>query len=222
MDVILESFEHLLDPNWIMSKGGLYLVLIILFIETGLFFGFFLPGDPLLFISGMIIANAGDGAIPFDNELYNLFFWGILFVISTILGNIVGYWSGNKFGYLFKGNKEGKRPLIKEKHIESAEEFYQKRGGFAILIARFLPVVRTFVPIVGGIVKMDFKRFMLFNILGAILWVVSITTAGFLLGENQWVQDNLEWTVFGIVAVVTLPVVFKMVFKKKTKQEIAE
>lgn len=222
MDVILESFEHLLDPNWIMSKGGLYLVLIILFIETGLFFGFFLPGDPLLFISGMIIANAGDGAIPFDNELYNLFFWGILFVISTILGNIVGYWSGNKFGYLFKGNKEGKRPLIKEKHIESAEEFYQKRGGFAILIARFLPVVRTFVPIVGGIVKMDFKRFMLFNILGAILWVVSITTAGFLLGENQWVQDNLEWTVFGIVAVVTLPVVFKMVFKKKTKQEVAK
>lgn len=222
MDVILESFEHLLDPNWIMSKGGLYLVLIILFIETGLFFGFFLPGDPLLFISGMIIANAGDGAIPFDNELYNLFFWGILFVISTILGNIVGYWSGNKFGYLFKGNKEGKRPLIKEKHIESAEEFYQKRGGFAILIARFLPVVRTFVPIVGGIVKMDFKRFMLFNILGAILWVVSITTAGFLLGENQWVQDNLEWTIFGIVAVVTLPVVFKMVFKKKTKQEVAE
>lgn len=222
MDVILESFEHLLDPNWIMSKGGLYLVLIILFIETGLFFGFFLPGDPLLFISGMIIANAGDGAIPFDNELYNLFFWGILFVISTILGNMVGYWSGNKFGYLFKGNKEGKRPLIKEKHIESAEEFYQKRGGFAILIARFLPVVRTFVPIVGGIVKMDFKRFMLFNILGAILWVVSITTAGFLLGENQWVQDNLEWTVFGIVAVVTLPVVFKMVFKKKPKQEVAE
>lgn len=222
MDVILESFEHLLDPNWIMSKGGLYLVLIILFIETGLFFGFFLPGDPLLFISGMIIANAGDGAIPFDNELYNLFFWGILFVISTILGNIVGYWSGNKFGYLFKGNKEGKRPLIKEKHIESAEEFYQKRGGFAILIARFLPVVRTFVPIVGGIVKMDFKRFMLFNILGAILWVVSITTAGFLLGENQWVQDNLEWTIFGIVAVVTLPVVFKMVFKKKTKQEVAK
>lgn len=222
MDVILESFEHLLDPNWIMSKGGLYLVLIILFIETGLFFGFFLPGDPLLFISGMIIANAGDGAIPFDNELYNLFFWGILFVISTILGNMVGYWSGNKFGYLFKGNKEGKRPLIKEKHIESAEEFYQKRGGFAILIARFLPVVRTFVPIVGGIVKMDFKRFMLFNILGAILWVVSITTAGFLLGENQWVQDNLEWTIFGIVAVVTLPVVFKMVFKKKPKQEVAE
>lgn len=222
MDVILESFEHLLDPNWIMSKGGLYLVLIILFIETGLFFGFFLPGDPLLFISGMIIANAGDGAIPFDNELYNLFFWGILFVISTILGNIVGYWSGNKFGYLFKGNKEGKRPLIKEKHIESAEEFYQKRGGFAILIARFLPVVRTFVPIVGGIVKMDFKRFMLFNILGAILWVVSITTAGFLLGENQWVQDNLEWTIFGIVAVVTLPVVFKMVFKKKPKQEVVE
>lgn len=222
MDVILESFEHLLDPNWIMSKGGLYLVLIILFIETGLFFGFFLPGDPLLFISGMIIANAGDGAIPFDNELYNLFFWGILFIISTILGNMVGYWSGNKFGYLFKGNKEGKRPLIKEKHIESAEEFYQKRGGFAILIARFLPVVRTFVPIVGGIVKMDFKRFMLFNILGAILWVVSITTAGFLLGENQWVQDNLEWTIFGIVAVVTLPVLFKMVFKKKPKQEVAE
>src|SRR5690625_3736242 len=98
MDVILESFEHLLDPNWIMSKGGLYLVLIILFIETGLFFGFFLPGDPLLFISVMIIVNAGVGAIPFDNKLYYLFLWGILFDKSTIIGNILGYWYENKFG----------------------------------------------------------------------------------------------------------------------------
>lgn len=216
MDVILESFEQLLDPNWIMSKGGLYLVLIILFIETGLFFGFFLPGDPLLFVSGMIIANAGEGAIPFDNEAFNLAFWGVLFILSTILGNIVGYWSGYKFSHFFRGSGDKKR-LIKAKHIDSAEAFYQKRGGFAILIARFLPVVRTFVPIVGGIVKMDFKRFMLFNILGAILWVGTITTAGFLLGENQWVQDNLEWTVLGIVAVVTLPVVFKMLVKKKPK-----
>src|SRR5690554_3897654 len=172
MDVILESFEHLLDPNWIMSKGGLYLVLIILFIETGLFFGFFLPGDPLLFISGMIIANAGEAAIPFDNAVFNLLFWSVLFTTSTILGNMVGYWSGYKFSHVFRGGNR-KRRLIKAKHIDSAEEFYKKRGGFAILIARFLPIVRTFVPIVGGIVKMNFRHFMMYNILGAILWIGS-------------------------------------------------
>ena len=217
MDV--ESLGHLLDPNWIMSKGGLYLVLIILFIETGLFFGFFLPGDPLLFISGMIIANAGEAAIPFDNAVFNLLFWSVLFTTSTILGNMVGYWSGYKFSHVFRGGNR-KRRLIKAKHIDSAEEFYKKRGGFAILIARFLPIVRTFVPIVGGIVKMNFRHFMMYNILGAILWIGSITTAGFLLGENQWVQDNLEWTIFGLVAVVTLPVVLKLFIKKPSVQEL--
>ncbi len=217
MEVILESFEYLTDPNWIMARGGLYLILIILFIETGLFFGFFLPGDPLLFISGMIIASAEQAAHPFDNQLFNIIFWESLFIGAAILGNLVGYWTGSKFGHLIN-NREKDYWLLKRKHVEAAHQFYEKKGGFAIVISRFLPVARTFVPIIGGMVKMDFKKFVLFSSLGAIVWVGSLVTLGYALGENSWVNRNLEWTLLGIVLVVTLPVVFKFIFAKKEKE----
>jgi membrane-associated protein len=213
---ILESLEYLTDPNWIMARGGLYLILLILFIETGLFFGFFLPGDPLLFISGMIIASAEPSAHLFDNGIFNLIFWEILFIGSAILGNLVGYWTGAKFGYLINNRKKDYW-LLKRKHVESAHQFYQKKGGFAIVISRFLPVARTFVPIIGGMVKMDFKKFTFFSALGAVAWVGSLVTLGYALGENKWVKNNLEWTLLGIVLVVTLPVVFKFIFAKKEK-----
>ncbi len=207
MEVLLEALEHLTNPNWIMNSGGLYLVLVILFIETGLFFGFFLPGDPLLFISGMIIAGANEAAFPFNTGILNLFFWGFLFCLSTIIGNMVGYWTGYKFTRFFKNRKSR---FLKPKHLYAAEKFYESKGGGAVLIARFLPVVRTFVPIVGGIVKMNFKYFMIFNILGALLWVGLITTLGYVLGENPWVERNLEFVIIGLVVLVSAPVLFKM------------
>lgn len=214
MESILIYFQYLTDPDWIMQKGGLYLILIILFIESGLFFGFFLPGDPLLFISGMIIAGADNIAHPFQNGIYNLLFWEFLFIGSAVFGNFVGYWFGNKFGYLLTNRKKD-RWLLKQKHIEAAHNFYKKRGGFAISIARFLPIVRTFVPIIGGMVKMNFKRFTFYNILGAFIWVGVITTLGYVLGENEWVRKNLEWTLLGIVILATLPLVIKAVASRK-------
>ncbi len=217
MEVILESFELITNPNWIMRNGGLYLVLLILFIETGLFFGFFLPGDPMLFISGMILASADAALHPFNHEIYNLIFWITLFIISTIAGNFVGYWSGYKFGHVFVNEKK-KSWVIKPKHIQSAHKIYEEKGNFAILIARFLPVARTFVPIVGGIVKMDLKRFSIFNVLGAILWVITITSLGFVLGENEWIKQNLEWTILALVVLVTAPVVIKLFKKEKTTE----
>lgn len=214
MDVIFESFHHLLDPDWIMQNGGLYLVLLILFIETGVFLGFFLPGDPLLFVSGMLIASV-DEAYPFSLEILNLPYWMLLFMGSTILGNFFGYWFGNKFAHFFDRKED--TWYLKRKHMNAANEFYAKRGGFAIAIARFLPIVRTFAPIVAGTVKMDFKKFAFYNILGAIVWVASITSLGYVLGDNPWVKNNLEFIILGIVLVVTLPVVLKLTFKKRIK-----
>ena len=210
MDTLLE----LMNPDWIVQNGGLYLVLIILFIETGMFFGFVLPGDPLLFISGVIIAGANEALYPFDIEFLNLVFWISLFIVAATAGNFVGYWFGNKFGYILNKKKDGW--LIKQKHIQSAHDFYNKRGGFAIVIARFLPIVRTFAPIVGGMVKMNFKIFAFYNVLGAIIWVTSLTSLGYVLGDRPWAQDNLEWIILAIVLVVTLPVVIKL-FAKKSK-----
>ena len=211
MDVILESLQYLLDPDWIMKNGGLYLVLLILFIETGVFFGFILPGDPLLFISGMVIASVDEAHYPFSTGILNLSFWMLLFMTATILGNYFGYWFGYKFKFLFEGEKE--TWLLKRKHINTAKEFYENKGGFTIAIARFLPIIRTFAPIVAGTVKMDIKKFSFYNILGAVLWVGSLTSLGYILGDNVWVKKNLEYVILGIILIVTAPVIFKF-FKK--------
>lgn len=213
MDIIIESLKHLLNPDWIMSHGGLYLVLLILFIETGIIIGFFLPGDPLLFISGMVIASVNENHYPFDNQLLNLPFWIILFTISTILGNFFGYWFGYKFKHIV--NRTEDTWFLKRRHLKTAHDFYEKRGGFAIAIARFLPIVRTFAPIIAGTVEMSFKKFAFYNVVGAIAWVVSLTSLGYILGDNAFVKSNLEYIIIGLVIIVTAPVIIKLFLKKK-------
>jgi membrane-associated protein len=213
MDSIIELLRELINPDWIMAHGGLFLVAFIIFAETGLFVGFLLPGDSLLFITGMIIAGAKNNPIPFDSHPLNLAFWIILLTIAAIIGNMVGYWFGKKSGPLLFERKE--TWIFKRKHLESAHAFYEKRGGAAIIIARFLPIVRTFAPIVAGVVHMNYKKFISFNIIGAALWIVSITTLGFLLGENVWIKEQLEWIILGLILVTTLPVAFKILFSKK-------
>lgn len=213
MDAIFEFLKQLINPDWIMAHGGLYLVAFIIFAETGLFVGFLLPGDSLLFITGMIIASAKTNPVPFESHPLNLVFWIILLTIAAIIGNMVGYWFGKKSGPLLFERKESL--LFKRKHLEAAHAFYEKRGGFAIIIARFLPIVRTFAPIVAGVVHMDYKKFVFFNIIGAVLWITSITTLGFILGENAWIREHLEWIVIGLIIVTTFPIIFKMVFHKK-------
>ncbi|NLN24751.1 MAG: DedA family protein [Bacteroidetes bacterium] len=212
MEGILELIQHLIDPDWIMQNGGLYLVLLILFIETGVFFGFFLPGDPLLFVSGMLIASANEGHYPFDSGILNLPFWMLLFMTATILGNYFGYWFGYKFKFLIEEKKD--TWFFKRRHLETARDFYKRKGGFTIAIARFLPVIRTFAPIIAGMVRMDLKKFSLYNILGAAIWVVSLTSLGYILGDNVWVKRNLEYVILGIVLLVTAPVIIKFLTKK--------
>lgn len=221
MHDILEILKTLLaDPEqlmtWIMNHGGLYLVMFIIFAETGLFVGFFLPGDSLLFVTGLAIANSTSHT-PFDSVGLNLVYWMTLIIIGGVLGNVVGYWFGKKSGDLLMKRKD--TLLFKKKHIEQAHEFYEKRGAMAISLARFLPIVRTFAPIVAGMAVMDYKRFIKYNIIGCIAWVVSMTMAGYLLGEIPWVKANLEKIVIGLIFVTTAPVLFKMFFGKKKQAQ---
>lgn len=190
--------------------GGLYLVAFIIFAETGLFVGFFLPGDSLLFVTGLMIANSQS---PFANDFANLVYWIALISTAGIIGNAVGYWFGRKTGPVLFEKRD--TLLFKRKHVMQAKEFYDKRGGSAIILARFLPIVRTFAPIVAGIVTMDRKKFFLFNILGCVAWVTSMTLSGYFLGENEWVKHNFEKIVIGLIVVTTAPVLFKMFFGKK-------
>lgn len=215
MDSFIDLLHNLIDPDWLMDHGAMWLVMFIIFAETGLFIGFFLPGDSLLFITGMMIATAKNNMIPFENNAMNLIFWIVLITIAAILGNLVGYWFGKKSGPLLFERKE--TWLFKRKHLYSAKEFYEKRGGGAVMIARFLPIVRTFAPIVAGIVGMEFKKFFFYNVMGAILWVGGLLTIGYLLGENVWVKEHLEYIIIGLVVVTTAPVLAKMFFGKKKK-----
>lgn len=222
METLIELINLLTDPDWIMRNGGLYLVLFIIFAETGLLIGFFLPGDPLLFITGMMIAGTQNHPYPFESQFMNLVFWIILIIIAAVVGNFCGYWFGRKSGNYLLERKESW--LFRKKHIESAHEFYERKGGFAIIIARFLPIVRTFAPVIGGVVKMDFKKFSLFNLAGAVAWVGGIVSLGYILGDNTWVKESLEYVILALVLLSTTPVLLKMVSgKKKTIQKaIAE
>ncbi|MBE8720713.1 DedA family protein [Sphingobacterium pedocola] len=215
MEELLVFFNHLTDPDWIVAHGGLYLLLFIIFAETGILIGFFLPGDPILFIAGIIIANMEIGD---SNPLLVLLYWISLISIVAILGNFVGYWCGKYFGHRLLKMKDNW--LFKKEYIYKAQAFYKKQGGVAIILARFLPVVRTFAPIVAGIVGMDFKKFVFYNVLGGVIWVSSLVTLGYLLGENAWVQRNLEYVILGIVILATAPVMIKMITGKRTPVEL--
>lgn len=194
----------------VTQYGGLYLVALVIFAETGLFVGFFLPGDSLLFVTGLMIANSHN---PFDNNAMNLVYWISLISCAGVIGNMVGYWFGKKTGPLLFEKRD--TVLFKRKHVMQAKDFYDKKGGSAIILARFLPIVRTFAPIVAGVVKMDRKKFVFFNIVGCVAWVTSMTLSGYFLGENEWVKHNFEKIVIGLIVVTTAPVLFKMFFGKK-------
>ncbi len=210
MELILEYFQQLTDPDWILHHGGLYLVMLILFIESGFFFGFFLPGDILIFVAGIIISQVENSLYPFTNNLFNLFFWQSMFIIGAIGGNYVGYWFGSYFGTgLMKREKD--YWLLKKRHLVKANKFYEENGKIAITIARFFPIARTFVPIVAGTVKMNLRHFAIYNILGAVLWVIIFTNLGYVLGENDWMNRNLIWilSVFGILIIT--PFIFRTI-----------
>ncbi|MBS1772308.1 MAG: VTT domain-containing protein [Bacteroidetes bacterium] len=214
MHDLIELLKELMNAEklaaLVTQYGGLYLVAFIIFAETGLFVGFFLPGDSLLFVTGLMIANSQS---PFSNDFANLAYWISLISIAGIIGNAVGYWFGRKTGPILFEKRD--TLLFKRKHVIQAKEFYEQRGGSAIILARFLPIVRTFAPIVAGVVQMDRKKFVLYNILGCVAWVITMTLSGYFLGENEWVKKNFEKIVIGMIVVTTAPVLFKMFFGKK-------
>jgi membrane-associated protein len=198
-------------------KLGLIVVLFIIFAETGLFAGFFLPGDSLLFLAG-IYSELLTRQISVGNDFANLVLLSSLVALAGILGNMVGYWFGVKGGtYLY--NKQDTF-WFKEKYLLQARDFFEKYGGKAIIFARFLPIFRTFAPIVAGIAGMNKSKFMFNNILGSVLWSFSMIFSGHYLSDlfkNQFGIDlkaHIEMIVIGIVLFTTAPVLWKLLKKR--------
>jgi membrane-associated protein len=223
MITLLDAFHwsQLLQPQYYIENGGLWLLLFVVFAETGLFFGFFLPGDSLLFVAGIYSAPLAAQIFVSENEWLNLFIVFSFISVAGILGNYVGYQIGNKVGPAMYDWKEN--IFFKKKYLAQAQAFYEKHGGRAIVIARFIPIVRTFAPIIAGIVKMDKAKFTYFNVVGCLAWVASMLCAGhflqsYILNQFQFdLKKHLEVIVIVIVFVTTAPVIFQ-VFMHKSKK----
>jgi membrane-associated protein len=210
--------------DWIINYGGLYILLLIVFAETGLFVGFFFPGDSLLFAAGVYTDDLVREFLNMPEEATVSFGWAhiaiiLMVMLASVLGNVVGYWFGKKTGPLLFERRE--TWIFKRKHLIRAKEFYDKYGKGTIFLAKFLPIVRTFAPIVGGIVKMNWPAFMFYNIIGSLAWVSSMMLGGYFL--ETWVKrqfdfslkDHIELIAIGIILVTTLPVLYKLFFAKK-------
>jgi membrane-associated protein len=222
------DWKNLIDPLYYIHfdingiKVGLFIVLFIVFAETGLFAGFFLPGDSLLFLAGIYNRELVENVVFLGSDFINVMLLSTLVGVAGILGNIVGYWFGAKSGYYLYNKKDSF--WFKKKYLVQSKDFFERYGGKAIIFARFLPIFRTFAPIVAGIVTMDKKKFMFYNILSSFLWSFTLIFSGhylygFLL-ENYDIdlKEHIELIVIGLVGITIIPVIYK--FSKKSIQSI--
>ena len=198
MESIWEQLKNLTDASSIISTGGFYLLLIVVYAETGLFFGFFLPGDYLLFMAGLFCATG-----TLDISVY--FLLGSLIVVG-ILGNYTGYWFGYRTGPLLCNRNDS--IFFKKRYVTMAEAFFEKYGGMALVLGRFFPIIRTFAPIFAGVVKLDVKKFTIYNIAGSVAWVCTLTLIGYFIGRKYPdVRNYLQYIVIGLILITAIPLV---------------
>ncbi|MBX7246495.1 MAG: VTT domain-containing protein [Candidatus Sumerlaeaceae bacterium] len=191
----LQSMLH--DWGWVA-----YIILfIIVFAETGLLVGFCLPGDSLLFIAGFVCS-------PAAGNIMDPWLLGFLLIVAAVVGDTVGYWLGWKTGPMIFHREDS--IFFHRKHLIKTQKFYEKYGGRTIIYARFVPIVRTFAPFVAGVGKMEYKRFISYNVFGGIGWVVSMLALGYFLGNIPWVKHNLEKAVIIVIFISILPIIIEV------------
>jgi membrane-associated protein len=196
---VWEFLKQLTDPASIISYGGLGLLLLVIFAETGLLIGFFLPGDSLIFVSGLLCRTKPD-LLGIDITILLS-----AMILAAVLGNMAGYWFGKKTGpALFRRDDS---LIFKKRYLEMTRAFYDKHGGKTLIAGRFIPIVRTFAPILAGVIKIDFKRFMFYNVVGATAWILSLGTLGFWLGKIKWVEENVGYIVIFLIVITLIPII---------------
>jgi membrane-associated protein len=206
---MIELFQHIihLDFEWIFANYGtaIYVILfLVIFIETGLVAMPFLPGDSLLFTAGLFAAS---GELNLGAVL------GLLF-IAAVLGDNCNYWIGRKIGLKIFDIKFKGKSIVNREYLTKTEEFFDKNGVKAIIMARFVPFVRTFAPFAAGVGKMEYKKYFLFDILGGFLWIFSLTIAGYLLGEVEWIRKNIDLVCLGIIFISVFPMILNILKSK--------
>ncbi|NMB56815.1 DedA family protein [Candidatus Beckwithbacteria bacterium] len=210
IDLFLNIDKHLETIIQMFGMWSYILLFLIIFIETGLVIVPFLPGDSLIFAAGAFTA-AGS---------FKMCFMYPILVLAAILGDTVNYWIGELLGK--KLLEKNKIPLIKKEHVEKTEKFFAKHGGKTIILARFVPIVRTFAPFVAGIGKMSYFKFLSYNVIGGFLWVTLFLWLGYLFGNIPFVQNNFEFVIVAIILISALPMFREYLKEKNSKREIVE
>jgi membrane-associated protein len=187
-----------LDPEELLRKGGLALLGLIVFAESGLLVGFFLPGDSLLFIAGFLASDAGGNVLPPLPLVLLVAF------VTAVVGDQVGYIFGKKVGPALFDKPDSR--IFKQKYVEKAHGFFERHGAKTIVLARFVPIVRTFITVMAGVGTMSFRRFMIYSALGGVLWAVGVTLLGYYLGSIPFVKNNVEVMILAFVAIAIVPV----------------
>lgn len=212
---MFDFLKQLTNPESIVRMGGLWLLLFVIFAETGLFVGFFLPGDSLIFIAGLLCITDPE---LLDAPVYILM---PLMMLAAIAGNMAGYWFGRKTGERLYTREDSW--LFKKKRLVATKSFYDRHGGKALILGRFLPIIRTFAPILAGIIHVDFKTFMLYNVMGAVAWIGSIAGIGYFLGsEFPQVKHYLGYIVIGLIVITAIPVIRTYLKERKLAREKKE
>jgi len=196
------------ETERLIEIGGLLIVLLAVYGQTGLFFCFFLPSGGLLFMSGVFIAT--------NHVEYNLLTVCLLSILASLLGNVTGYGIGYRSGSVLY--RKGDSRFFKKRYLTAAEDFYRKYGAIALSVGLFLPLIRTFGPIVAGVIKVSFIRFLLFVFIGSTAWIISFIGVGYLIGSMPFLQPYLKFVILGILVIVTGPIVFKIVKELRKKQ----
>jgi membrane-associated protein len=211
---MIELFKHILhlDFEWLFSNynTAVYFILfLVIFIETGLVIMPFLPGDSLLFTAGLF-ARLG---------YLNLGYLLILLFIAAVLGDNVNYWIGRKIGLKMFHIKFRGKNIVKQEYLDKTHAFFEKHGPKTIIMARFVPIVRTFAPFVAGVAEMNYRKFLSFDVLGGIIWIGSLTLAGYFLGEIPWIRANIEKVALAIIFVSVLPILIEFAKAKFSKEK---
>ncbi|MFD5555469.1 VTT domain-containing protein [Streptomyces sp. NPDC127068] len=196
-----------LDPNFLLNEFGIYGLLIIVFAESGLFFGFFLPGDSLLFTTGLLVTT---GTLTTD-----LWLICTLVCVAAIAGDQVGYLFGKKVGPALFNRPDSR--FFKQENVLKAHEFFEKHGPKSLVLARFVPIVRTFTPIIAGVSGMRYRSFITFNVIGGVLWGAGVTLLGAWLGKHGWVRENIELMLIGIVLLSVVPIVVEFLRARRKR-----
>ena len=204
----------LLNPESLLESGGLVLLGIMIFAESGLLIGFFLPGDSLLFVGGFLASEAGGHRLPALPLVAAVAF------VAAVLGDQVGFWFGRKAGPPLFDRRDSR--LFKRQHVAKAHQFFERHGPKTIVLARFVPVVRTFAPIVAGVGRMHYRTFVLYNVIGGMMWAVGLTTLGYFLGQIDVVKNNIELAIVAVIALSLLPVALEFLrHRRRTGTEAA-